>query len=136
MNRFALLFRIVLSGLFIVAGALKISEPAQFAADLDRFRILPYAATLPLALFLPWLEVGSGLALLAGPARRGALVVLTLLCAVFAAAIASALVRKLDIVCGCFGSTFSAGLAVSLLRALLLLAAAGWLLRRELRGGP
>jgi putative oxidoreductase len=134
MKWLTLSLRLGLGGLFIFAGALKLSEPAQFATDIDHFRILPYAAVLPLALFLPWLEMLSGLALIAGPARRGALVVLSLLCVVFTAAIVSALVRKLDITCGCFGAAFSAGLAVSFLRALLLLAAAGWLLRHELRG--
>jgi putative oxidoreductase len=131
MNGFALFLRFALGAIFVAAGALKIADPARFATDLDHFRILPYAATLPVALFFPWLEVWSGLALIAGPARRGALVVLTLLCVIFTAAIASALVRKLDITCGCFGSAFSAGLAVSLARSLLLCAACFWLLRRE-----
>ena len=56
-----------------------------------------------MALLLPWWELGAGLALLLpGWRRAGAAIVFVLTC-VFIGAIISAMVRGLDISCGCFG---------------------------------
>lgn len=113
--------RIVLGGSFAVAAALKVQDPATFAADIDHFRLLPYPLTLGLALYLPWLELFCGAAVLVRRHERGALLVLAGLCAGFALALASAWLRGLDISCGCFGhSAIGSSLLPALVRAVVL----------------
>jgi uncharacterized membrane protein YphA (DoxX/SURF4 family) len=106
-------------GIFVYAGILKALDPAQFAADIANFRLLPWPECAALALYLPWLEIVCGAALIVRRLRVAAALVLSALCVVFLVALASAKARGLDIACGCFGS----GDAGHLLRALLLDAA-------------
>jgi putative oxidoreductase len=107
--RLPLLLRLGLGGLFVVAGALKLGDPAAFAQQIANYQLVPALAPY-LAILLPPVEVVAGLALAAGPARwrqAGALV-LALLTAMFTVAVASAAARGLDISCGCFGDPGSA----------------------------
>jgi len=133
MNRLACPLRFLVGGVFLVAGGLKVLDPARFAADIDHFRLLPYFAVAPLALYLPWLEIICGLAVFVGAARRSALVLLFALTVVFIAAITSAWLRGLDIRCGCFGAASTAPLAYDLVFDVVLFGALFWLLRVECR---
>src|SRR6202030_704958 len=63
----------------------------------------PWPVAVALALYLPWLEIFSGLALVTRRIYRGGLLILTLLTTVFIAASIVAKARGLDISCGCFG---------------------------------
>ncbi|HXA81247.1 MAG TPA: MauE/DoxX family redox-associated membrane protein, partial [Opitutaceae bacterium] len=104
MNRLTNILRLLVGGIFVVAGVLKVFDPARFAADIDHFRLLRYFAVAPLALYLPWLEIICGLAVFVSAWRRSALLLLLALTIVFIAAITSAWMRGLDIRCGCFGA--------------------------------
>jgi len=125
--------RIVLAAVFLYAGGLKALDPAGFALSIDNYQLLPYPAAAALALYLPWLELGSGLAVLWPRIRTGALAVLLGLGLVFSGVIASAWLRSLDISCGCFGDGAHgrSALAVSLLRSVFLVLLCAWLLGRE-----
>lgn len=136
MNRLACLLRFLCGGLFVVAGVLKAFDPAQFAADIDHYHLLPYFAVAPLALYLPWLELICGFAAMAGAARRGALVLLLGLTVIFTFAVASAWMRGLDINCGCFGAASAVPLSLALVRDVVLGAILFWLVRREGRAAP
>lgn len=129
----AALARLVLGGVFIYAGVGKVLDPAAFAGDIANYRLLPHPAAAALAAYLPWLEILAGLAVFRPRLRPGALFVLGGLSLVFAAAIASALARGLDISCGCFGHGRASGalLGLSLLRALVLAGMAAVLLARD-----
>jgi putative oxidoreductase len=131
MNRLAWVLRIFIGGLFVVAGVLKALDPAQFAADIDHYHLLPYFAVAPLALYLPWLEMICGFAAMAGAARRSALVLLLGLTVIFTIAVASAWMRGLDITCGCFGAASALPLSFALLRDVVLCAILFWLVCRE-----
>jgi putative oxidoreductase len=99
-----LLLRLGLAGLFVIAGALKLGDPAAFAQQIANYQLMPALAPY-LAIVLPAVEIVGGLALAAGPARwrqAGALV-LAALSAMFTVAVAAAAARGLDISCGCFG---------------------------------
>lgn len=117
-------------GVFVWSGWLKLQDPALFLISVRSFRLLPdpYAAWLALA--LPWLEVLAGLAVITGLLRRGGLLLLNGALLTFAAALLTALVRGLDVECGCFGTGTTTTLHQALLRAALLLALGGWLLKR------
>jgi uncharacterized membrane protein YphA (DoxX/SURF4 family) len=128
--------RLVLAGFFLYAAVPKIIDPAGFAKSIHGYQILPDGGINLLALFLPWVELLAALALLAAPGlRRGALALITLMLAVFTAAIASAVARGIDIDCGCF-STSGAGLRAGWLHLgldVVLLAIAAWLWRSDAR---
>lgn len=99
-----LLVAIVIGGVFIYAGALKVWDPITFAGDIQNFRILPWPVGVRLAFYLPWLEIICGLALIVGWLRSGAVAVLTALTVVFIGATIAAKARGIDLECGCFGS--------------------------------
>ncbi|HZP59943.1 MAG TPA: MauE/DoxX family redox-associated membrane protein [Opitutaceae bacterium] len=132
MNMLARVLRIFLGALFVVAGVLKALDPANFAADIDHYRLLPYFALAPLALYLPWLEIICGLAMIAScHFRRSALILLLAMTVIFTGAVVSALLRHLDITCGCFGAASALPLSFALARNIVLLLMLGWLLRSE-----
>jgi putative oxidoreductase len=118
----ALALRIVLAGLFILAGVLKVLDPAAFAIEINRYQLIPWWSCALLALLLPWLEICVGIALLTRWFSRGALAWITALLIVFSLALLSAMLRGLSIDCGCFGRVWqSTGTFWPLLRNLVLL---------------
>lgn len=130
----ALVARILLAAAFLYAGGVKALDPAAFALAIDNYRLLPYPAAAVLAVYLPWLEIACGIGLFWSRLRLGALAVLVGLCLVFGGAIASAVMRDLDIACGCFGGDGGsrASLLISLVRSVTLILLGGWLLCREM----
>jgi putative oxidoreductase len=119
---------LVVGGVFIYAGVVKAFDPIRFASDIDNYKILPWAMSVRLAFYLPWLEILCGLALISRRLYLGGLSILTALVAVFLVATIAAKARGLDISCGCFGHAsknwnFSQHLALDLaiLAALLAL---------------
>ncbi|MDX9802396.1 MAG: MauE/DoxX family redox-associated membrane protein [Spirochaetia bacterium] len=100
----ALIGRVLLGVVFIYAGVSKILNPDQFAQGVMNYRIVPPVSVNLFAIVLPWLELVSGIFLLVGFLSGGSIVIITVLMAIFSGAIASALLRGLDISCGCFSS--------------------------------
>ena len=136
MKTFVLLLRLGLAAVFVAAAATKIADPAAFHRAILTYRILPDAAAAVAALWLPWFELCTGLALLWPRHRCAALWAVVSLAAVFLVALGQAAGRELDILCGCFGQPAvvrGRGYAIYLARDVVLLAAALWLLRREAR---
>lgn len=126
--------RLILGGTFVYAASFKILDPAGFVADIGHYRLLPYPLTVALGIYLPWLELLCGTALLIRRLEQGALLILTGLCCLFAIALASAWFRGLDINCGCFGhAVVSSSLPLALARSLTLGLVAILLLTRSRR---
>lgn len=129
------IFRIVgfvVGGIFVYAGILKVGNPAQFAADIDNFSLLTWWPSVALlALYLPWLEIVCGAALIFRRLHFGAALILTALTSGFLFALATAKVRGLDISCGCFGHGDSSHLSASLLLDAAILCALIFLLTTE-----
>jgi hypothetical protein len=94
---------VIIGGIFIYAGAIKVLDPVQFANDINNYKILPWTIGVGLAFYLPWLEMFCGLALILRRLYLGGLSILTALVAVFLVATIAAKARGLDITCGCFG---------------------------------
>jgi len=129
-NAFAWLGRLLLGGTFVVAAGFKILDPPAFVADIGHYRLLPYPLAVALGVYLPWLELSCGAAVLIRRLEQGALLILAGLCGLFSLAIASAWARGLDITCGCFGHATSSSLPLGLARSLTLGLVALFLLRR------
>jgi uncharacterized membrane protein YphA (DoxX/SURF4 family) len=87
---------------FIYASVGKILYPADFLISIRSYRLLPSMLIKPIAYALPWIEITFGVLLTLGVLVRFSAIVLSLLLAVFIAAITSALIRGIDINCGCF----------------------------------
>ena len=94
---------ILIGGLFIYAGAVKIINPVEFARDIDNYKMLPWQPSVWLALYLPWLEIFCGLALITRVFFRGGVFIVTALMSLFIIASIAAKTRGLDVSCGCFG---------------------------------
>src|SRR3989442_15877053 len=94
---------ILVGGLFIYAGVLKVFDPIGFATDIDNYKTLPWFIGVRLAFYLPWLEILCGLALITRQLYTGGLLILTALISIFILASIAAKARGIDITCGCFG---------------------------------
>lgn len=129
--------RVVLGLVFLYAGILKIADPVAFAGNIAAYRILPYFGNYLVAATLPWLETICGLLLIIGWRARTAALITCILNGVFIVALASTILRGLDIDCGCFqqgGDKTSAWSAMG--RDVVLIAMALTLLRKDRRRSP
>jgi uncharacterized membrane protein YphA (DoxX/SURF4 family) len=98
-----LLARLILGGVLIAAGALKVGNLQKSAMAVRAYEMLPVWMANLLGYVLPWIEIGIGLLLVLGALVKingllGALIMLA-----FIIAIAQAWARGLSIDCGCFG---------------------------------
>ncbi len=110
-----LVFRIVLGGLFVYAGAVKALEPLDFAQSIRNYQIVGQSLSFFAALVLPWLEILAGAFLILGVWKRGAALVVSGLLIFFIALTLVTMARGLDVDCGCFGAIDrKAGLSVIL----------------------
>ncbi len=97
--------RFVLGSLLLVAGILKAHDgPVRTATSIAGYRILPPGIVAPLGVALPYFEIMLGGYLVVGLFTRVAAVVASVQFAIFSAAVASLVVRRLPADCGCFGS--------------------------------
>ncbi|MGA8574516.1 MAG: MauE/DoxX family redox-associated membrane protein [Candidatus Cybelea sp.] len=103
MEAAVLIIRVLLGGLLVIAGALKVGHPAELAASIAGFRLLPPQVVGPLAVGLPYVELMLGAYLVAGLFTRVAAVVAAVQFFCYAGAVASAVLRHLAANCGCFG---------------------------------
>jgi uncharacterized membrane protein YphA (DoxX/SURF4 family) len=95
--------RLVLGAVFVVAGLLKVPDPAAAVRAVRAYRLLPEVLVGPVAFGLPVVEIAVGLALLAGVFVRTAALAAAVLLVVFLVGVGSAWARGLQIDCGCFG---------------------------------
>jgi uncharacterized membrane protein YphA (DoxX/SURF4 family) len=98
-----LLARLVVGGVWIVAGALKLPDPAQSVDAVRAYELLPGALIRPVGLMLPAVEIVVGLCLVLGLLTRAAALASAVLFVLFIVGIASAWARGINIDCGCFG---------------------------------
>ena len=84
-----------------------------------------------MSVYLPWLEIAAGAALLGKRWRLGALLIVAGLLLVFMGALGSAWWRGVDVSCGCFGHEIERAawwIPMGRDAVLLAIAAAAWLL--------
>ena len=104
--------RVVLGGLFVLAGVMKMQDTQGFAEAINAFRIIPEKADYLVvfaAFAMPWIELIAGLFLLAGLWTRASALVISAMLVAFIAMIGSVLYRiqvlniPLSVTCTCFG---------------------------------
>ena len=80
--------RLVVGGIFMYAGAIKIVDVPGFAKNIHNYQMLSDLGVNAAAIFLPWLEVFTGAALILVPRlRRAAALWILLMLAVFTVAV-------------------------------------------------
>src|SRR5918911_783085 len=97
------LIRLGLAAVWLVSGGIKAADPAQTYLAVQAYRVLPAGVVAPVAVVLPFVEIGLGLVLLTGVGTRLVAGLSGLLLLVFMAGVAQAWARGLAIDCGCFG---------------------------------
>lgn len=125
---------VALALVFGAAGALKLADPFTFSREIEHYHLLVAPWTGVLAVYLPWLELFTAVVLLFPRWRLGAAIVALGLSLMFAAALASAAARGLDVRCGCFGTADPTAVVGALVRTVgvaLLAALLVWLDRRD-----
>ena len=117
--------RVIVAGVLIVAGTMKLRHPDAFALEVANYQLWPALAPY-LAAALPAAEVLIGVTSLAAPAswRRPAALAALALFGMFLIAVSAAYFRGINIECGCFGTGGGPITALTLLRNLGLCAAA------------
>ena len=98
-----LLARLVVGGVWIVAGALKLPDPAQSVNAVRAYQLLPGELVQPVGQLLPVIEIVIGLCLVLGLLTRWMAAASAVLFVLFIIGIASAWARGITIDCGCFG---------------------------------
>lgn len=99
---FTIVARLFLGGLMMYASLDKMANPQDFLKIIHNYHMLPAELQNPLAIFLPWAEFITGLALVLNKWPKGAWLLYSVLLVIFIIALSQALVRGLDISCGCF----------------------------------
>ena len=97
------LARLVVGGVWLVAGIVKFPDPAGNVRQVRAFDLLPESVVPTVGHLLPTLEIIVGALLVLGLFTRVAAVVSALMQLAFIIGIASAWARGLEIRCGCFG---------------------------------
>jgi uncharacterized membrane protein YphA (DoxX/SURF4 family) len=96
--------RLLLAAVFVYAAWTKLAQPWElFALSIDSYGLLPEGAVILVARALPWLELGLGLALVAGTQLVAVSAAVSLLLVAFMGAMLRAWWMDLGIDCGCFG---------------------------------
>ena len=94
--------RILLGLMFIYASLDKIAHPEEFAKQIGYYKVLPFGVENILGIVLPWTELIIGICLIAGLLVDGATLLSIIMMLVFILAISQAMLRGIDITCGCF----------------------------------
>lgn len=127
-----LLARLVLGGVLLVAGALKVADLDQSREATRAYQLLPATLADLVGSILPFAEVALGVLLILGLLTRGSAILSGLLMLAFVAAVGSAWARGLRIDCGCFGGGGTVApdrtaYAQEIVRDLALVLLAAWL---------
>ena len=80
----------------------KLANMSDFAKIIQNYKLLPIELVNLLAIFLPWLEFIVGFCLVLGKFEKASLLLYSLMLIIFIIALSLALIRGLDISCGCF----------------------------------
>ena len=92
---------LILGGFFLYACYHKIADPPDFAKSVNNYKLLPGEYVNAVAIFMPWLELLCGLALVTGFARTGAALLSGSLLVLFIGALSYNLYIGHPTICGC-----------------------------------
>ena len=97
-----IIIRTVLGFIFLYASLDKIIYPQKFAEVIYNYRLMPIELLNICAIIVPWIEAFIGVSLLIGYRVDVSALMLSVITFFFILMIISAIVRGLNIKCGCF----------------------------------
>lgn len=112
-----------LATLFAYSGSLKLVDYQASLAAASGYRLLPDSLARGVGAVLPWVELAACGFLLVPATRTAGAAIAAGLGAMFAVASATALVRRLDVSCGCAGQNSRVN-RITLIRSLTIVAGA------------
>jgi uncharacterized membrane protein YphA (DoxX/SURF4 family) len=95
--------RLILAGVFLYSGYVKVQSPLQFAANLTSYQLFPSDIIQPMVRYLPWTETALGFFLLIGWKTRYFAAAAAALLSIFALVLLVTYFRGIEADCGCFG---------------------------------
>jgi uncharacterized membrane protein YphA (DoxX/SURF4 family) len=104
--------RLILGVIFIYASYDKILNPKAFAQVVYNYQILPDDLINVTAIFLPWLEMLTGVFLIVGFWIPGAAIWCNFLFVVYIGVLCFNLARGLNVNCGCFSTTEGSSISI------------------------
>ncbi len=133
-RRFAMSWwRVLLGGLFLMAAWPKLMDPSGFAMAVAQYQVLPSFIVNPFSIWLPALELITGLLLIFSRWERESAILLGFMMTMFIIALSQAIVRELGIACGCFdikGASDSGQTWYALLRDIVFMIPIVWMYRK------
>ena len=104
-NKYLLLIiRTFLGFIFVFSGIQKILDPNGFSVAIENYKLFPIFLINLIAITIPWLELITGLLLILGYFIKENAAIINSLLILFIVLILIAIIRGLDIECGCFGT--------------------------------
>ena len=97
------LCRLIIAGVFIYSGYIKLQETLQFAVAISGYKMVPEHLIYPMARTLPWVEIILGLAVLIGWKIRYFSAATAALLLFFIVVLSITILRGIEANCGCFG---------------------------------
>lgn len=94
------ILRLIIGGLFVYAGILKISNPKVFAKVISQYNLVPESLLVIVAIGLPLLEIAAGAGLIFD--IKGSLTAISAMIIMFIVILWYGILNNLDIDCGCF----------------------------------
>jgi uncharacterized membrane protein YphA (DoxX/SURF4 family) len=105
----ALLCRVILGVILVYASIDKIVHTEEFAKSIGNYNVLPFGLENLLGIVLPILELLVGTCLVLGIMLDGSAIIAAGMMTVFIIALSQAMIRGIDINCGCFKVTVENG---------------------------
>ncbi len=96
------LCRLVLAGVFIYSGYIKVQNTLQFAVAITGYQLVPENLVYPMAQYLPWIEVALGVGILIGWKIRFFSSAAAALLVFFMFILTITYLRGIEANCGCF----------------------------------
>ncbi len=109
-----------LAAIFIAAALPKIADTDSFADAIASYRTVPTWLIAPAAYALPWFEALTGILIIIGQARTMCTAILLTMLLAYTVLTMAALVRGIDIHCGCFGGRGESAWHVILRNSIIL----------------
>lgn len=94
---------LILGAVFLMSAVPKLAAPRRFANDVQQYGILPRPLASAFGYALPYAELAAAALLVTGFYTEWAALGVAVMLVVFMVAVGVAMVRKLNLSCGCFG---------------------------------
>jgi uncharacterized membrane protein YphA (DoxX/SURF4 family) len=99
------LLGLALGAIFLYAAHAKVLDPRPLVTIIWNYRILPPGPVNLMAIYMPWMELVVGIALVTGFKRRAAALCSAGLLVAFIVALGINAVRGVNVACGCFSTS-------------------------------